>query len=87
MTKKNKPTHAWEIAGLIMGIIGLLLVFFAFQASIVFFILAAVFSMIQKKYESTNAATVGLIIGIIGIILYVIIGYASFGGPYSESGK
>jgi len=86
MIKKNKPTHAWGIAGLIAGIIGLLLLFLAPTIGIPFSIAAVVFSMIQKKYESTGAATAGLVLGILGIILYVIIGFASFGGPYFELG-
>ena len=85
MTKKNKPTHAWGIAGLVVGIIGLLLIFIAFQISILFFIAAVIFSVIQKKYEPTGIATAGLILGIIGIIFYVIIGFAFFEGPYFES--
>ncbi|MHC1598507.1 MAG: hypothetical protein ACXQS3_03960 [Candidatus Methanofastidiosia archaeon] len=86
MIKKNKPTHAWGIAGLAMGIIGLLLLFLVPNIGILFSIAAAVFSVIQKKYESTGAATIGLVLGIIGIILYVIVGFAFFGGPYFESG-
>jgi len=86
MIKKNKPTHVWGIAGLIAGIIGLLLLFFAFNIAILFSIAAVVLSVIQKKYESTNVATIGLVLGLIGIILYVIIGFALFGGPYSSSG-
>lgn len=84
--KKNKITHAWGIAGLTTGIIGLLLLLLAPNIGILFSIAAVVFSLIQKRYESTSAATAGLILGIIGIIFYVIIGFASFGGPYSESG-
>ena len=84
--EKNKPTHACGIAGLIAGIIGLLLLFLASYIGIPFSITAVVLSVIQKKYESTGAATAGLVLGIIGIILYVIVGFAFFGGPYSESG-
>lgn len=86
MIKKNKPTHAWGIAGLIAGIIGLLLLFLAPNIGILFSITAVVFSVIQKKYGSTGVTTAGLVLGIIGIILYVIVGFAFFGGPYSESG-
>ena len=75
MTKK--PTHAWGIAGLIAGIIGLLLLLFAPSIGILFSITAVVFSVIQKKYESTGAATAGLVLGIIGIILYVLIAFFS----------
>ena len=84
--KKNKLTHAWGIAGLVTGIIGLLLLLLAPNIGILFSITAVIFSLIQKRYESTGVATAGLILGIIGIILYVIIGFAFFGGPYSESG-
>ena len=83
MTKKDKPTHAWGIAGLVMGIIGIMLIFIAFPISILFFIIAIVLSIIQRKYEPTSIATAGLIIGIIGIVFYVIIGFASFGESYS----
>ncbi len=69
-----------------MGIIGISLLIILPSIAIIFSILAVVFSMIQKKYEPTGAATAGLILGIIGIILYVIISFAFFGGPYSESG-
>ena len=84
--EKDKPTHACGIAGLIAGIIGLLLLFLAPNIGILFSITAVVLSVIQKKYKSTGAATAGLVLGIIGIILYVIVGFAFFGGPYSESG-
>ena len=84
MAKKNKPTHAWGIAGLIMGIIGILSLFILPIIAIPSSILAIVFSIIQRQYNPTGAATAGLILGIIGIIIFVIIGYASFGGPYSE---
>ncbi len=84
MTKKDKPTHAWGIAGLIIGIIGILSLFILPIITIPFSILAIIFSIIQRQYEPTGVATVGLILGIIGIILGIIIGYASFGGPYSE---
>ena len=85
--EKDKPTHAWGIAGLVTGIIGLLLLFLASNTGIPFSIIAVVLSVIQKKYESTGAATAGLVLGIIGIILYIIVGFAFFGGPYySESG-
>lgn len=86
LTKKNKPTHAWGIAGLILGIIGLLLLFLVPNMGILFSITAVVFSVIQKNYEPTGIATAGLVIGIIGIILYVIVGFAFFEGPYFESG-
>lgn len=84
--KKNKVTHAWGIASLIIGIIGILSLLILPIITIPFSILAIIFSLIQKKYESTGAATAGLILGIISIILYVIIGFAFFGGSYSESG-
>lgn len=86
LIKKNKPTHAWGIAGLILGIIGLLLLFLEPNIGILFSITAVVFSVIQKIYEPTGIATAGLILGIIGIILYVIVGFAFFGGPHFESG-
>lgn len=86
MTKNNKPTHAWGIAGLILGIIGLLLLFITPNIGILLSIAAVVFSVIQKKYEPTGVATAGLVLGIIGIILYIIVGFAFFGGPYSEFG-
>jgi len=65
-----------------LGIIGLLLLFLAPSIGILFSITAVVFSVIQKIYEPTGIATAGLVIGIIGIILYVIVGFAF----YSESG-
>ena len=84
--KKNKLTHAWGIAGLTTGIIGLLLLLLAPNIGILFSIAAVIFSLIQKRYKSTGVATAGLILGIIGIILYVVIGFVFFGGSYSESG-
>jgi len=86
LNKKNKPTHAWGIAGLITGIIGLLLLLIAPNIAILFSIAAVILSLIQKRYESTGVAKAGLILGIIGIIFYVIIGFAFFGGPSFESG-
>lgn len=68
MTKKNKPTHPWRISGLILGIIGLPLLFLTPDMGILFSITAVVFSVIQKNYEPTGMATAGLVIGIIGII-------------------
>ena len=62
MTKNNKPTHAWGIAGLILGIIGFLLLFLAPNIGILFSITAVVFSVIQKKYEPTGVATAGLVL-------------------------
>ena len=61
--EKDKPTHACGIAGLIAGIIGLLLLFLAPYIGIPFSITAVVLSVIQKKYESTGAATAGLVLG------------------------
>ena len=84
MVKKNKPTNAWGIAGLIAGIIGLLLLFIIPNIGILFSIAAVVFSVIQKKYKSTGVATAGLVLGLIGIIFYVIVRFAFFRGPYSE---
>ena len=87
MAKENKPTYAWGIAGLTMGIMGILLLFILPFIAIIFSILAIIFSIIQRHYKPTGIATAGLIlgiIGIIGIILYIIIGYASFGESYSE---
>lgn len=72
MTKENKPTHAWGIAGLILGILGLLL-FLAPYIGIVLSITAIVFYNIQKKHGVTGAATGGLVTGIIGVIINGII--------------
>ena len=71
MTKKNKSTHAWGIAGLILGILSLML-FMAPYIGIFLAIAAVVFYGIQKKHEPTSAATGGLVTGIIGIILNAI---------------
>jgi hypothetical protein len=43
-------------------------------------------SEIQTLDAPTGIAPAGLVIGIIGIILYVIVGFAFFEGHYSESG-
>ncbi len=64
----EKKTSAWGIAGLILGILSLLL-FLAPYIGIIFAILAVVFYGIQKKHKPTGAATAGLVTGIIGIVL------------------
>ena len=68
---KNKKTHAWGVASLILSIIGLLLIF-APYIGIFCSILAVVFYGIQKKHEHTGIATAGLVIGIIGIVINAI---------------
>jgi hypothetical protein len=85
MAKNNKPTHAWGIASLVLGILSLFL-FLAPYIGIFLAITAVVFYGIQKKHESTGVATGGLVTGIIGIIingimlLFVIGLLAMFGG-------
>jgi len=66
--KPTKPTHAWGIASLVLGILSLLLVL-APSIGILLAITAIVFYGIQKKHGSTGTETGGLVTGIIGIIL------------------
>lgn len=90
MTQENKSTNAWGIAGLILGILSLVL-FLAPYIGIVLAITAVVFYGIQKKQEITGTATGALVTGIIGIILNGIMlvfffGMLAFlGGVDSES--
>jgi hypothetical protein len=85
MAKDNKPTHAWGIASLVLGILSLFL-FLAPYIGIFLAITAVVFYGIQKKHESTGIATGGLVTGIIGIIinsimlLFIIGALVLFGG-------
>jgi hypothetical protein len=85
MTTNNKPTHAWGIASLVLGILSLFL-FLAPYIGIFLAITAVVFFGIQTKHESTGVATGGLVTGIIGIIingimlLFVIGALVMFGG-------
>ena len=84
-TKNHENTQIWGILSLISGILAILSFLLIPVISIISSILAIIFSIVQKQYEFTTAAKVGLILGILGIIIYFIIGYASFGGPYSET--
>jgi len=68
MTKDQKKTHGWGIAGMILGILSLIL-FLAPYIGIFLAILAVVFYGVQKKHEPTGLATAGLVTGIIGIVL------------------
>ncbi len=69
---KLHPNHKLGIIGLFFGIIGLFSLPVPFVhgfLGILFSITAVIFSLIQKRYETTSVATWGLITGIIGIIL------------------
>ena len=68
MEKKNKVTHAWGIASLVLGIVSLLL-FIAPYFGLPLAILAIVFHSKQKKIEPTGVSTGGLVTGIIGIVI------------------
>ena len=84
-TKNQEETQIWGILSLISGILGILSFLLIPIISIIFSILAVIFSIVQKNYEFTTAAKIGLILGILGVIIYFIVGFASFEGPYSES--
>ncbi len=84
-TKNHGKTQIWGILSLISGILGILSFLLIPILSIIFSILAVIFSIVQKQYKFTTVAKVGLILGILGIIIYFIVGYASFGGPYSKT--
>ena len=64
----NKPTQAWGIAGLVLGILSILL-FLAPYIGIFLAITAIVFYGIQKKHSHTGYATASLVLGIIGVII------------------
>lgn len=70
---------------MISEIIAILLFLLIFNMYIIFSILAVIFSIVQKQYKFTTDTKVGLILGILRIIIYFIVGYASFAGPYSET--
>ncbi|MBU1046650.1 hypothetical protein KKH36_02620 [Patescibacteria group bacterium] len=84
-TNNHEKTQIWGILSLISGILAILSFLFIPVISIIFSILAIIFSIVQKKYEFTTVAKIGLGLGILGIIIYFIAVYASFGGPYSET--
>ncbi len=92
MKKDKKPTHAWGIASLILGILSLLF-FLAPYIGIFLAITAVVFYGIQKKQEPTGAATGGLVTGIIGIIIngvmliIIILGVVLFSAFSSSSSE
>jgi len=91
MPKENEPSHSWGIAGLVLGILGLLL-FLAPYVGIVFSITAVVFYGLQQRHGSTGPASGALVTGIIGIILngimliFFIGVLAFFGAVSSETG-
>ena len=64
----NNPTQAWGIAGLVLGILSILL-FLAPYIGIFLAITAIVFYGIQKKHRHTGYATASLVLGIIGVII------------------
>jgi len=84
-TKNQEKTQIWGILSLISGILGILSFLLIPIVSIIFSILAVIFSIVQKNYEFTTAAKIGLTLGILGVIISFIVGFASFGEPYSES--
>jgi len=63
---------SWGIAGLICGILSLILLF-APYFGLPLAILSVIFYALQKKHQPTGAGTTALILGIIGIVLNVII--------------
>ena len=65
---QGTKTHAWGIASLTCGIIGLIL-FLAPYFGLVLSILAVVFHYKQKKIEPTGVSMGGLVTGIVGIVI------------------
>jgi hypothetical protein len=88
MESKKKTTEAWGIAGLVLAILSVLLIFAPYFA-LPLAITAVVFSGIQKKHKSTGIAIAALVIGIIGIIinlfmLIFLVGIFTFLGAFGS---
>lgn len=67
-TNQQQPANGFAIASLVLGIVS----FFCFGA--ITGILAIVFGAIAKKQGNTSKlATAGLVLGIIGLALYVVL--------------
>ncbi|MEJ2267763.1 MAG: hypothetical protein P8X70_01665 [Nanoarchaeota archaeon] len=81
---KKKEKIPFGILSFVSSISGLISLFLIPIISIVFFILAIILAIVQKKYKSDSFAKAGLIIGVLGIIIYILIGFSSFQGPFSN---
>lgn len=89
MADTQKPTKAWGIAGLILGILSLIL-FLAPYFGLPLAIAAIVFYGVQKKHQPTGPATAGLVTGIIGVVinsiaLIFVVGILAFAGLASSA--
>ena len=80
-TDSHEITQIWGTLSLISGILTILSFLLMPSVSIIFSILAVIFSVIQIPYEFTTNAKIGLCLGILGIIIYLIIGYMPIEGP------
>lgn len=75
----KKDSKGYGVASLILSIMGILAMFTPYFG-IVFSILAIVFGRKQQKIKHSGIATVGFIIGIVGVcingILFLVLGVA-----------
>src|SRR3989344_8104479 len=71
MREKNKRSSTWGIASLLFSSLGILLFLIPFIGAF-FCILGIIFAYIQKKRSPLTIATVGKVVGIIGIFLNIL---------------
>lgn len=68
----KKPVNGFAIAGMVIGILSLVLCCCSEYIGLVLGILAIIFSIIAKKQGPSGMATAGLICGIIALVLSVV---------------
>lgn len=70
--RQFKKNHAWAVLGLIFSLLGLLLIYFKWYPGLIFSILAIIFAENQKKILHSKMNALGMLLGILGFILYMI---------------
>lgn len=68
----KKPVNGFAIAGMVIGILSLVLCCCSEYIGLVLGILAIIFSIIAKKQGPSGMATAGLICGIIALVLSAV---------------
>ncbi|MBW3003044.1 hypothetical protein KY328_04465 [Candidatus Woesearchaeota archaeon] len=76
--RKFKQNHAWAVLGLIFAILALVLIWYQWYPGLIFSVLAIVFAENQKNILHSKMNAFGMVLGIIGFILYVLLSCAGF---------